>query len=236
MQIGAEWCQANGITNITMLLSFQATRGGVVHAVQKATKNFGPEDLLVLTLAGHGTRVRDYSGDEVDGWDSAWCLSDGIWIDDYVGYLIESLPPCRILFIADTCHSEESWKSVTPLKPVDLDIYNCNTLKWEKLVDDTLCAADPTTTLKPLDVSSRGKFTWKGSLLQLAASRRDQSSLGGANGGQWFAALDDSMKFGKPKTTLQWFNDAKSGVENQNPVMSKYGPLAITMLNGAPLQ
>lgn len=208
MQLAVGWCESTGISNVASLLSFQATRGGVVHAINAAVKDFdGPEDLLIVTLSGHGGRVPDYNGDEPSGYDSTWCLADGPWVDDAVWLAIRQLPPCRILFIADTCHAEGSFRRFIPF----LD------------------------TSHPVDVGARAG-TWGGTVLQLAACREAESALGGSDGGQWHISLDVERQAATDYT--DWFGRARAEVEDQTPTMATYGhPDAIRwFLNRKPLE
>jgi len=68
-------------------------------------------DLLTFQFSGHGTQVKDTSGDEADGKDEAIIPSDykttGVIIDDEMHrYLVEALPPGVNLFcLMDCCHS-----------------------------------------------------------------------------------------------------------------------------------
>ena len=193
-----------GITNRKMLLSQAATWAGVKAAILAATQGFGPEDLLVLSLAGHGGWVKDTNGDEVSGKDSTWCLYDGPVVDDDVwAFLVSQVPPCRVIFITDTCHSEGSWRQYVPF--------------WD--------------TSRNVDIDYRSQ--WPGSLVQLAACREAESALGGTLGGQWTSALYDTRN---AATLRQWFDDAKSLVEDQVPSIGTYGPLAQIMLDGKPLE
>jgi hypothetical protein len=193
MQIAAGWCQAAGITNVTTLLSFQATRGAVVHAINAAVAGFdGPEDLVIVTLSSHGGRVPDYSGDEPSGYDSTWCLADGPWVDDAVWIAIQQLPPCRILFVADTCHAEGSFRRFIPFL----------------------------RTAHPVDVGAKAG-TWGGTVVQFAACREAESALGGSDGGQWHISLDVERQ--AATDYADWFGRARGEVEDQTPTMATYG-------------
>jgi hypothetical protein len=109
-----------GITNITTLLSQAATWVGVKAAITKATAGFGPEDLLVLSLSGHGGRRADESGDEPSGYDSTLCLYDGPVLDDLFWDFIQRLPPCRIEIYADCCYAAGNWRWYQREKPIAL--------------------------------------------------------------------------------------------------------------------
>lgn len=206
--IARNWAAAYGVSNAVTLLSQQAYREGVKRAILAATKGFGPEDMLFLSLSGHGGYVRDSNHDEESGYDSTWCLYDGTWVDDGVWTFIQTIPPCRIFFVTDTCHAEGSWRQYVPF--------------WD--------------TSKPIDMDARGQ--WAGSIVQFAACRESESSLGNRMGGQWMCALDDALTFSTSKdlTYQQWFDLAKPSVEGHTPTISTYGPHAAEMLGMKVLQ
>jgi len=210
MYLAAQRCREAGITNVTELLSFHATWGGVYHAIKAAVKDFdGPEDLLVITLSGHGTRIPDYSGDESDGYDSGWCLADGTRCDDLVWLAILELDPCRIFFPPDTCFSDQSWRAHIPFAGIE----------------------PPIVTVGP----RAGE--WGGTIVSPASSRKYESSLGASEGGQWTLALFDET-WGHTETYQAWFDMAAPLVDGQTPTMSTYGhPDAIRwFLNRKPLE
>lgn len=64
-----------------------------------------PDDLFI-GLSFHGTQVPDKNGDEEDGYDEAFCLHNGIYIDDRFKKLISQKPAkTRLTIAADCCHS-----------------------------------------------------------------------------------------------------------------------------------
>jgi hypothetical protein len=196
-----EWLSDFGITNRTSLLSFEATRDGVQNAIKTATTGFGHEDWLWIGLSSHGAQVPDYNGDEKSGYDTAWCLADGPWVDDGVGAFIEAeIPPCQIVFFADTCFSEGSFRRFIP----------------------GMSRKQPVIIQMPM-----GK--WKGSIVQLAACRDTESALGGTTGGQWHLAWDEVYE--KSNTLREMFTAASELVDGHTPVLVLYGPLAEWMLD-----
>ena len=66
---------------------------------------------VVVFYVGHGTNVRDLSGDEADGYDEALVFVDGNIIDDI---LLDHLaqfknPSSKLLLLTDACHSGSIW-------------------------------------------------------------------------------------------------------------------------------
>ncbi|KAF5744254.1 metacaspase-1 [Tripterygium wilfordii] len=70
-----------------------------------------PGDSLVFHYSGHGSRQRDYNGDEVDGYDETLCPLDfetqGMIVDDEINdTIVKPLPRgVRLHAIIDACHS-----------------------------------------------------------------------------------------------------------------------------------
>ncbi|XP_068316127.1 metacaspase-1-like [Pyrus communis] len=68
-------------------------------------------DSLVFHYSGHGSQQRNYTGDEVDGFDETLCPSDfetqGMIIDDEINAtIVKPLPTgARLHAIVDACHS-----------------------------------------------------------------------------------------------------------------------------------
>jgi hypothetical protein len=89
-----------------MFLNREATRAKVKAALEKLVKEAVAGDVLAITYSGHGTSVRDRSGDEADGRDEAWCLYDGTFTDDEIRAIISKLAPgVSLTVISDSCHS-----------------------------------------------------------------------------------------------------------------------------------
>lgn len=70
-----------------------------------------PGDSLVFHYSGHGSRQRDYHGDEVDGYDETLCPLDfetqGMIVDDEINAAIVKPIPhgVKLHAIIDSCHS-----------------------------------------------------------------------------------------------------------------------------------
>ncbi|GMY22980.1 metacaspase-1 [Fagus crenata] len=70
-----------------------------------------PGDSLLFHYSGHGSRQRNYNGDEVDGYDETLCPLDfetqGMIVDDEINAtIVRPLPPgVKLHAIIDACHS-----------------------------------------------------------------------------------------------------------------------------------
>jgi hypothetical protein len=96
---------ARGFTS-RLLLGADATRPNLLAAMDRAVAELAAGDLLLLTYSGHGASLADCSGDEPDGRDEAWCLHDGLLIDDEIhDRLCTFAAGVRVLVVSDSCFS-----------------------------------------------------------------------------------------------------------------------------------
>jgi len=107
--------RACGHTDIQCLYNEDATAENVAALIAKVGATCAKEDYFVFYYSGHGSQVKDQSGDEADGLDECFCFVDkdgqvnmgSVMIDDYFARLIfENVPEkTRTLIITDCCHS-----------------------------------------------------------------------------------------------------------------------------------
>jgi metacaspase-1 len=96
---------AQGFTS-RLLLGADATRASLLAAMDRAAADLAADDLLLLTYSGHGASLPDHSGDEPDQRDEAWCLHDGLLIDDEIHHrLCTFAAGVRVLVVSDSCFS-----------------------------------------------------------------------------------------------------------------------------------
>jgi len=87
------------------------THKNIIDSMKWLVKDAKPGDSLFFHFSGHGTKVKDKNGDEVDGFDEAILPCDyrskGQIIDDNIYiYLVKPLPRgCRLTATFDCCHS-----------------------------------------------------------------------------------------------------------------------------------
>jgi hypothetical protein len=95
-----------------VLLSSQATREAVRAELEELTKlNNG--DIAVVFFSGHGSQVPDKNNDERDRKDEAWCLYDGMLLDDTIeGIFSRVSNGVRIVVLSDSCTSETMTKFI----------------------------------------------------------------------------------------------------------------------------
>ncbi len=101
-----------------LILDKQATYAHVVDVLTKEISSSGPGDLLVITFSGHGTQLPDSSGEEIDGYDEAYCLYDGILFDDHIKHMLnQAIPGLNVVILSDSCHSGTMAKFRMPEGP-----------------------------------------------------------------------------------------------------------------------
>ncbi|KAK8840761.1 hypothetical protein M9Y10_030539 [Tritrichomonas musculus] len=82
------------------------------HHFKKWLKHILQNTLSDLTIfyTGHGSQIRDVSGDESDGYDEVMIFDDGYIVDDDLGdYLHKYAHGQRIVLLTDCCHSGSIW-------------------------------------------------------------------------------------------------------------------------------
>lgn len=101
----------------------EATKKGILSALERLAKTAGKGDVVYIHFSGHGQQVTDLDGDEEDGFDEAWVPYDArkkyvsrVYegenhiIDDELNAYLKKLrakvgPKGRITVVSDACHS-----------------------------------------------------------------------------------------------------------------------------------
>lgn len=100
--------------NIRVLTNKDATHAGIIDAIRThLIDQAAPGDVSILHYSGHGSRMRDASGDEIDGWDETIVPHDsrtpGVFdiSDDQLNGLLRELTgkTKNVTFILDSCNS-----------------------------------------------------------------------------------------------------------------------------------
>ncbi|MBD2452334.1 caspase family protein [Nostoc sp. FACHB-152] len=101
--------------NITLLLDEEATRQGILKALQELIYHVNQNDIVVIHYSGHGSRMTDREGDKPDGMDETIMPHDtgraphenrDITDDELYEWLLrlsEKTPYITLIF--DSCHS-----------------------------------------------------------------------------------------------------------------------------------
>ncbi|UPT71569.1 MAG: caspase family protein [Flavobacterium sp. JAD_PAG50586_2] len=89
-----------------VLLTGEATSQRVLSELIIAARELQPGDILFLTYSGHGSQLKDNTGDEEDGYDETWCLFDRMLLDDELYNVFSKFAMgVRVIMLSDSCHS-----------------------------------------------------------------------------------------------------------------------------------
>lgn len=89
-----------------IILDSDATRQNILDALDNLLTSAVPGDEIVFTYSGHGTSVADTSGDEINAYDEALYVYDGILLDDELREVIGKMNPAtHLVVISDSCFS-----------------------------------------------------------------------------------------------------------------------------------
>eukprot|EP00933_Yihiella_yeosuensis_P063547 TRINITY_DN6671_c1_g6_i1.p1 TRINITY_DN6671_c1_g6~~TRINITY_DN6671_c1_g6_i1.p1 ORF type:complete len:481 (-),score=99.76 TRINITY_DN6671_c1_g6_i1:294-1661(-) len=102
-----------GVKDITVLSRMQCTPQNLGNAIYTVGQRCQPHDTFVFYYTGHGERIPDNDGDELDGMDEALCtVHNGVcnqstWVrdDDLADWLTTYVKAHNIFVIVDACHS-----------------------------------------------------------------------------------------------------------------------------------
>uniref|UniRef100_A0A7S2QCE7 Peptidase C14 caspase domain-containing protein n=1 Tax=Zooxanthella nutricula TaxID=1333877 RepID=A0A7S2QCE7_9DINO len=101
--------------NITAMYDEQCTKQAVLQAIKDIGDRCGENDYFVFYYSGHGTNLEDYSGDEADGQDEAFCFVDfqgqisydSCMSDDVFAQAVTDCvrDDVKVIILTDCCHS-----------------------------------------------------------------------------------------------------------------------------------
>jgi len=120
----ASTLKAAGVSDLTTLYDAAATREAVLTAWQELLSRSAPDDILVLSYAGHGAQEKEWvAGSERDGMDEVFLLA-GFDLsapgnrerlrDDDVSAMLRAAGGRSVLVLADSCHSGTMTRSIDP--------------------------------------------------------------------------------------------------------------------------
>jgi hypothetical protein len=89
-----------------LLVGDDASCAVVRDCLESTIERLTEGDALFLSFAGHMTSLRGV-GDDPDGWDEAWCLRDGVLLDDLLHELLADVPAgADVLVVTDSCFAD----------------------------------------------------------------------------------------------------------------------------------
>ena len=192
--------------NVRMILDGEATRANIEAAVTEWLPSVvGPDDLVWIFFAGHGSQVWDEDGDEEDGLEETICPTDVTRgspemdiVDDEVQVWLQGIPAAEVVVLWDKCHAESSTRAVTPFaRPRALD-----RVAQEDLPRPSRTGLRESRASRGLGdrIATRPTEEWRGqrvpNIVEIAASQADQVAVDAA-----FEAADGETRFGGAFTT-----------------------------------
>ncbi len=115
-----------GTRDVTTLIDGQAERTAILAAVDRLVARSGPNDLVVLSIAGHGTQEPErVKGSQPDGMDDVFLLpgfeptatgsTQRILGEEFNHFIKQiELRGARVIFVADTCHGGGMARDIDP--------------------------------------------------------------------------------------------------------------------------
>ena len=156
---------------IRRFVDAEVTKKRFIDEIEYVLLNAIAGDVIHIHYSGHGTFVKDYDGDELDGYDEALYLRDGPLIDDKLNETLQKVPDGVTLSLGlDSCFSGTSTRKNVPdtrtrfmPPPFEIDehvrvkrgIYN--DLKWIVL---SACAENQTAADAYINGKYHGAFTY----------------------------------------------------------------------------
>jgi hypothetical protein len=116
--------------NVRVLQDGAATKAGIIAAIENhLIAQSAAGDVAILYYSGHGSQMRDASGDETDGWDETLVAHDsrtaGVFdvSDDELNSLLSRLAEktSNITVILDSCHSGTAARNMATVRRIPRD-------------------------------------------------------------------------------------------------------------------
>lgn len=204
----------------SILLSSKATRNSIISYIKNAAKELSTGDIFFISYSGHGTQLIDLNQDEQDGKDEAWCLYDGMFIDDELNNLWTFFKHgVRIIVISDSCcsgtmlqlNTSENNKSKYFSSNLAQKVYVNNKTFYDSIFKDSIQLID--------------KNTINASIKLIAACQENQTTNDGFFNGEFTASLKKVWNNGNFQGN---YNDfcryiSKELIHKQNPNLTSLG-------------
>jgi caspase domain-containing protein/uncharacterized protein DUF4384 len=194
------------VRNVRTLTERDATRAGILSALQQLVREAGPNDVVYVHYSGHGSQVQDLNGDEEDGLDETLVPRDGRTpnvpdiLDDELDAIFSKLRAGGALIVLDSCHSGTATRAVdihTRSVPRDsrIDLYRSAATTARAIVPRVQArqivmsgaAADQEALDGPVEGEDRGFFSY-------ALSRSLAASSPNASPRTVFAGVEHELR------------------------------------------
>lgn len=101
-----EYFKLDGFETVRLMLNEAATSVNIRASLKELLTASKQGDVFAFTYSGHGTSVYDENGDEMDGYDEALYVYDGILLDDELQEIFALTPKgVHVVVVADSCFS-----------------------------------------------------------------------------------------------------------------------------------
>lgn len=107
------------VKQIRVIVNERATKANIMKRLEWLVKGAKPGDRLVFHYSGHGSQIRDRSGDELkDRLDEILCPHDMDWdgtyiLDDDLGAIFSKIPKgANLEVFLDSCHSGTATREI----------------------------------------------------------------------------------------------------------------------------
>lgn len=186
---------------VSLLTDERATTANIRRGLERLVADAAPGDSLVFHYSGHGTQVRDFSGDELkDGLDEIICPYDLDWddpfTDDDLAALCAEVPRGAVFtVILDCCHSgtglREYLRPDLPIRykflPAPVEVrHRSEPVIEDRGIDRSVTMAGPDARLP---VRRFGVSVTKTNGVLIAGCRSDQTSADAWIDGDYHGAL-----------------------------------------------
>ena len=221
----------SNMVNTAQLMGFKKDQIKVLFDHEATALNFVKEstswlvegvssnDRILIYFSGHGTRVPDGNGDEIDdGKDEALVFHDagiydvngkkevrGFLTDDLFGQILDRIPSNNIMVFVDACNSGTSTRSLT-MDPAYFGVSEAYPKFIQYEFNGLSADGDVVYNKATRDVSFKSNLveSSKGSYFALAAAQDNQSAIASRYGGYFTlgltGAIQSAVKEGKEVT------------------------------------
>jgi hypothetical protein len=231
-----------------LLLSKDATSNEVIKSIDIASQKLEDGDIFLLTYSGHGSRIKDTSGDEEDRNDETWVLYDRMLIDDELYTMWSKFKTgTRIVIISDSCHSGTVAKEISEnehyLRKIYPDFYNTPERFNFKTVPPDISFTTHNKHLQLYDsiqeICSKGEnYAVNASIILLAACQDNQTASDGSKNSLYTAILKQVWDEGRYNGNYIdfWKKMVDKSPSTQSPSYYKTGCINLDFENCSPFE
>ncbi len=190
---------------VKTLKTKQATRSGILSALDRAADLMTANDIFVFYYSGHGGQQPDYNNDEADGKDETLVAYDREVIDDKIHEALQRFrKDVRIVMISDSCNSGSNYRGIRTMPVKENSIF------------------------RPVANTSRDQFEINAQLIHFGGCRDGFTSAGYQGGGAFTIALCEAWNNGGFNGNYKALHTKICQVitTSQKPQYSEYGPVS----------